>query len=134
MLPKEIKKIVDLLIKNTNEDKVNWESAFDAGFNSARETDDYIVNMPDYSINVFQYVNSNDYGISILGQRGETLYHSQISVEDIEYDQMEKLFFAAKRKVAKIDEIIDDLEQALKSGKTIGKTRNNEIEDDDLPF
>jgi hypothetical protein len=133
MMPDELQKIIKLLISSTRQDKVNWTTAFDAGLSDGSQADDFVVSMPNYSINVFKYKKGPEYGFSILGQQGETLYHYKVSPEDLEYDDLEALFFSAKKKVAKIDEIINDLQEALQRGKTIGKDKN-ELNEDDIPF
>ena len=131
MMPEEVMRLIRMLARATDDGRVKWRSAFDAGIPEPAEEDDFVVSMPEYSINVYQFVNGEEIGFAILGPRGERIYQVSAGPGEDEFNDLQVLFFAAKRKVARIDDILADIDKALEGGQVLGDSDSAE---DDIPF
>lgn len=128
MVPEDILNLVRQLTEATTKGLAHWVPAVETQIPEPGERNDFVLTMPDYSVNVYKEPTDN-IGLSILGKTGHALMYFQSSPEEPEYATFEALLSAASWKAAKIDLILADVDRALKGGEILGRPR--EEEDDD---
>ena len=120
MTEPDIEKLVDLLLKGTREGNVSWIPAMDVFEHNMQEEDDFIVSMPEYSVNISR-LRGAGVSLALLGAQGQVLYRNTVEQGQPAHGKYEELFEAARRKAARVDDIIADLTNALERGEVLGR-------------
>lgn len=128
MVPEDILNLVRQLTEATTKGLAHWVPAVETQIPDPGERNDFVLTMPDYSVNVNKEPTDN-IGLSILGKTGHALMYFQSSPDEAEYPTFEALLTAASWKAAKIDLILADVDRALKGGGILGQPRGEDEDD-----
>jgi hypothetical protein len=117
MIPEDIRPLVFALINKSEIRKVNWKHASESMPESLDE--DYIVNGPKSSINIFK----SDNGIinfHVLNDRGDIIVKFETLPEERDYEKLEKLLELAKKKSLNLEDTIKDLLNSINNSDVFG--------------
>jgi hypothetical protein len=122
MFNDEISQILEALLTKSEAGQVKWLAAAEAGMDEAAETDDFVVLMPNSSINVFRTTHGLP-RVNFLDSQGNLslFVNANDGVRAIEL--IEGLIESAKRQVFRIDETLEDIKKAVSSDGVIGDTK-----------
>jgi hypothetical protein len=135
----EIRAIVEGLLKKSREDKVAWVHASTVGRLTSEEgvdpsSEDYAVNTPSYTINVFKTIDISPSGpkrvirINILNELGDVVTNHTANEDEKEYPMMEELIELARNSVIGEERVLKKIMEGLSKPGIFGST------DDEVPF
>lgn len=142
MIPSEYQKIFGALYLKTQDKTLGWTSG--------ASEDQYLVSLGGFSIvlsrNTEEFVGQY-YSMLLLNSEGKEVDSFQIYDSDTGFKEVHEMFELARRKAARIDEAISQIESALGADDSNFKTptltpppppspppSGSSADDDDLPF
>src|SRR6266571_8693251 len=118
MIPPDVKKILDDLLQRTKAGEVNWVESNTAGIEALAE-DDYVVILPDSSINIWKVKGDPTIHVHILDSHGNIVL--DVTGEYIEeFELLDNLLQAAGRKALNIDETLEVIKRNLSKPGVLG--------------
>ncbi|MCI0489529.1 MAG: hypothetical protein L0229_23310 [Blastocatellia bacterium] len=130
MIPKQVRKILQLLLIKSKTGKVNWLSAADLGVES-RSEEDYSVITPDATVNLWKNKNDSRIYGRILNSKGISIFSFDSSDDENDSKLLNSLFDEARTSALKTDEtlegLLDFLEKNLKAESVIGEPSLRDI-------
>lgn len=121
----EILEIIAGLIERTSHNEVNWELYSDPG--GSEIEDDFIVNFPDYSVNVWKH--DEGAGFAIVDSAGRRIFSRHLSSEEPDYSTLLQLAELASLTANHVIDAIEHLKQELaKEGPVGKKSKTDEAE------
>ena len=128
MIPEDVKDVCQMLLERSKRKEVNWT------FGSPRgpEDEDYLVNLPNSSFNIWQAEDC--IRCSILNSGGQIVLQFSDEGNLADAELLGELLQWAKRIVFNVDEAVQDLRCALKAPQPVGKVPETKKDNDDLPF
>jgi hypothetical protein len=128
MISEKIKDIVFSLYKRTLAGEVNWASS---GMDPKDE--DYTVNFPSSSINIFRTAGGfdNNPGIllNIINNKGDVVFSDFLATDDPEYHIYNNIINTIRSEKLNVAGTLEDIRNSLKDSGSIGQK-----DDSELPF
>ena len=122
MIPEDVQQILFALLNKSEAREVNWVEVESVGMNPESD-DDYVVVLPDSSINIYRDMDDDVVNVKILNSEGDIVLH--VVPEQIEEHRLVgRLFNSAKRKALNLDSVLDNLKKALSADGVVGGTKS----------
>jgi hypothetical protein len=132
MIASDIREILDMLLERSKRREVNWVETKDmVGMVVDKSGEDYVVALPNSSINIWRSSKPDKVVGNILNSEGKVVLGFSANEADPDFPFLEELLSWAKRSALKADETLSEIKRALADKGRVG---SNPKKDDEIPF